>query len=334
MAPDAVTELADELDALALETGFSGVVGVERDGGGFARAYGLADRGWEIPNTVDTRFATASGTKSFTALAVIGLVEEGRLELGTTARSLLGADLPLIADDVTVEHLLAHRSGIGDYLDDDADLTAYLMPVPVHELDGTESFLTVLDGFETRFAAGTEFSYCNGGYVVLALIAERAAGEPFHELVRRRVFEPAGMSDSAFLRSDELPGGTATGYLRIDGAWRSNVFHLPVRGSGDGGAYTTLADVGAFWRALDAGAIVPPEWVAQMTRPRSAAGTMRYGLGFWLEPEGDAVQLEGCDAGVSFRSAHSRSGGWTYTVLSNTTDGAWPLARFLRQRLA
>ena len=330
---DAATVPADELDALALEAGFSGVVRLAGAGGTFARSYGLADRAWEIPNTVETRFATASGTKSFTALAIMGLIEEGRLALGTTARSVLGADLPLIADDVTVEHLLAHRSGIGDYFDDDADLTAYLLPVPVHELHFTESYLAVLDGFETRFAADADFSYCNGGYVVLALIAERVAGEPFQELVQRRVFEPAGMRDSAFLRSDELPGRTARGYLQVDGVWRSNVFHLPVRGSGDGGAYTTLADVGAFWEALDAGRIVSRESVAEMTRPRSSPGTMRYGLGFWLEADGDAVQLEGCDAGVSFRSVRSSSRGWTYTVLSNTTDGAWPLARFLRDHV-
>lgn len=72
-------------------------------------AYGFADRAHEVPNTADTQFALASGSKGLTALAVMSLVERGTLGLGTTARSLLGDDLPLIADDVTVEHLLAHR---------------------------------------------------------------------------------------------------------------------------------------------------------------------------------------------------------------------------------
>ena len=64
------------------------------------------------------------------------------LELSTTARSVLGGDLPLIDDGVTVEHLLAHRSGIGDYLDESAepDINDYLMPVPVHELATTEQY--------------------------------------------------------------------------------------------------------------------------------------------------------------------------------------------------
>ena len=238
------------VDRVAAETSFSGVVRVDRGGDVvLAVAYGDADRRWGIANTPDTRFAIASGTKGLTALAVVTLIEDGTLELATTARSLLGGDLPLVDDAVTVEQLLAHRSGIGDYLDEDADmdLNDYLMPVPVHQLVRTEDFVGVLDGYPTKFPAGERFSYCNGGYMVLALIAERASGVPFHDLVAQRVCAPAGMSDTEFLRSDELPGRTAVGYLDVDGRWRSNVFHLPVRGNGDGGIYTTVDDVRTLW---------------------------------------------------------------------------------------
>ena len=137
------------MDSLAGAEGFSGVVRVDRgDDIELASAYGLAHRGYEIANTVDTQFALASGTKGLTALAVVSLIEEGSLAFSTTARSVLGQDLPLIGDDVTIEHLLSHRSGIGDYLDEEADLdvTDYLMPVPVHELATTEQYLAVLGG--------------------------------------------------------------------------------------------------------------------------------------------------------------------------------------------
>ena len=96
-----------------------------------ARAYGFAHRGFGVANTVDTRFGIASGTKGFTALTVMSLIEEGRLSLTTTARSVLGGDLPLIDDGVTVEQLLAHRSGIGDYFDEDLD-----RPITDHVLRG------------------------------------------------------------------------------------------------------------------------------------------------------------------------------------------------------
>ena len=330
--------LAEELDAIAAETAFSGVVRVDRgDEVEVARAYGLAHRGYGISNALDTRFATASGAKTFTALTVVSLIEDGLLELATNARSVLGEDLPLIDDAVTVEHLLSHRSGIGDYFDEDLEqeLTDYLLPVPVHELATTEQYLAVLDGHPSKFAAGERFSYCNGGYVVLALIAERASGVSYYDLVSRRVCEPAGMDDTAFLRSDQLPGRTAVGYLEPDGLW-TNVLHLPVRGTGDGGIYTTLADMRAFWDALCAGRIVSKEWVAEMVRPRSEVPDeslpRRYGLGFWLHPTTDTVFLEGSDTGVSFRSVRNPHSSLTYTVISNTTEGAWPVGRHLRDR--
>jgi CubicO group peptidase (beta-lactamase class C family) len=207
--------------------------------------------------------------------------------------------------------------------------------VPVHELASTEQYVAALDGYATKFAPGERFSYSNGGYVVLALVAERASGVPFAELVSERVCAPAGMASTAFLRSDELPGRAAAGYLHDDGL-RTNVLHLPVRGSGDGGIYTTAADVHLFWRALFDGRIVPREVVAEMTRPRSDAPElhMRYGLGFWLHELGDAVMLEGADAGVSFRTVHDPARDTTHTVLSNTTRGAWPITKRLDELLS
>jgi CubicO group peptidase (beta-lactamase class C family) len=331
--------LERELDSIASKTAFSGVVRIDRaDRIELEKAYGLAHRGYEIPNQVDTRFAIASGAKGLTALAVVSLIEDGLLGLSTAARSVLGEDLPLIDDAVTIEHLLSHRSGIGDYLDEEVwlDLSEYPIPVSVHKLARTEDYLAVLEGHPTKFAPGERFAYSNGGYVVLALIAERASAVPFHELVRQRVCEPAGMRDTAFLRSDELPGRTALGYLTIDGEWRTNVFHLPVRGSGDGGIYSTVADVSSFWRAFFAGQIVSRDWVGEMVRARSdvPSESMRYGLGFWLHESTDTVLLVGDDAGVSFCSVHDPRSRVTHTVISNASDGAWPITEYLDDRLA
>ncbi len=325
------------IDAVAVRTGFSGVAHVVRAGTfELAKAFGLADRAHRIPNGLSTRFSLASGSKAMTALAVVSLIEDGSLDLSTTARSVLGGDLTLIDDGVTIEHLLSHRSGIGDYLDEDAGhaITDHVMPVPVHELASTEDFLAVLDGHAAVFPPGDRFAYCNGGYVVLALIAERISGTPFHELVRLRVCEPAGMGDTAFLRSDELPADAAIGYLTDDDP-RTNIFHLPVLGSGDGGIYSTAADIRTFWTSFSSGQIVADRWVAEMVRPRSDVPreSSRYGLGFWLHATSDAVMLEGYDAGVSFRSVHDPSSAITHTVISNTSEGAWAITRLLDERL-
>jgi CubicO group peptidase (beta-lactamase class C family) len=330
--------LGASVDRIAAETRFSGVVRVDRGGDvQLAKAYGLAHRGHGVPNAIDTQFGIASGTKGLTALTVVSLIEEGRLEMTTTARSVLGEDLPLIEDGVTIEHLLAHRSGIGDYFDEEIDrpITDYVLAIPVRELDATERFLRVLDGYPSKFSPDERFSYCNGGYVVLALIAERSSGTPFHELVEQRVCWPAGMRDTRFLRSDELPGRAALGYLQEDGP-KTNIFHLPVRGTGDGGIYSTAADISSLWAAMFAGRIVSMDRIAEMVRPHSYAPdkSARYGLGFWLHQSRDVVELHGYDAGVSFRSVHDPVEGLTYTVISNTSEGAWLITEHLDELLA
>ena len=114
------------------------------------------------------------------------------------------------------------------------------------------------------------------------------------------------------------------------------MFHLPVLGSGDGGIYSTAADISAFWRSLFTSKIVPAGWVAEMVRPCSdvPAESMRYGLGFWLGMHDGTVMLEGLDAGVSFRSVHDPSSAVTHTVISNSSDGAWPITLRLDELLA
>ncbi len=320
---DADTVRDGLLQAVAVAP-FSGAVLVEQDGDVvLAQGLGLADRRSGTPNEVTTRFGVASGTKLLTALVVVSLVEQGRLALTTPAREVLGPDLPLIDDDVTVEQLLCHRSGIGDYLDETlyADIADFELPVPAQRLSTTAAYLEVLDGHAMASAPGERFDYNNGAYVVLALIADRVGGEPFYALVDRVVCSPAGMVSTAFLRSDELPGGVALGYLDHDGL-RTNVFHLPVRGSGDGGVYTTAPDVSRLWRSFLDGRIVAPSSVDLMLAPRRAEpdADLDYGLGVWLHHDG-VLEIHGYDVGVSFRSLHHRGTRTTCTALANTGDG-------------
>jgi CubicO group peptidase (beta-lactamase class C family) len=168
--------------------------------------------------------------------------------------------------------------------------------------------------------------------VLLSIAAELATGRSFYDLVDERVTRPAGMVDTDYPRSDRLPSVAAIGYL-ADG--RSNVLHLPVRGAGDGGAYSTARDFETFWRSLFAGRILPLPAVERLVAPRTdvPAERRRYGLGFWLRGDRDTVMLEGSDAGVSCRTAHDRSSGLTYVVISNVSNGAWPLVRLLEDRL-
>ena len=319
----------EALSQAAARGRFSGLVTLDVPGErAETHAFGHAHRGLELPPTRSTRFALASGAKAFTALAVLRLVQEGALRLDAPVRPVLGGDLPLIHDDVRVEHLLEHTSGIGDYLDESAGWESddHVLPVPVHTLDETEAFVPIIDGFEQAFTPGERFAYCNGGYIVLALLVERVSGGSFHSFVEREVCARAGLGATGFLRNDELPGDAALGYLYDEGL-RTNVLHLPVRGNGDGGIYSTADDLHRFWGALTSREIVGEEMFQVLTTPRHEVPEegMRYAAGLWLHEAAPLLVIEGADAGVSFRSTHDPATGATVSVLGNTSDGAWPV---------
>jgi CubicO group peptidase (beta-lactamase class C family) len=319
----------EALEEAATAGRLSGVVTIDLgDQRRFEACYGYAHRALAVPVTRQTRFALASGSKIMTALGVLRLVEAGILGLSDPVRPILGDDLPLIDDAVTIEQLLGHTSGIGDYLDEEAEWepSDYVLPVPVHTLADTEAFVPVVDGYPQVSAPGETFVYNNGGYIVLALVIDRLSEVGFHAWVEQEVCARAGLQHTSFLRSDDLPADAALGYLFEDGN-RTNVLHLPVRGNGDGGIYSTVGDLHRFWRSLLSGQLIAPELVQTMITPRHAADEgLRHGLGCHLHPSGPALLVEGYDAGVSMRSIHDPDTQTTATVLANSSEGAWAVA--------
>lgn len=308
---------------------FSGVVRVEQpDGSRVELARGFADRANNRPISTSTRFAVASATKGLTALAMMSLVEEGLLSLEAPVVEWVGGRLPLIDKRVTVGQLLEHTSGIGDYLDEEqlGDIDDHVLDVSAHTLDAPSDYLDLLAPLSQVSEPGSVFAYNNSGYVLLSIIVEQITGS-FHDAVHDRILLPAGMSAAGFFRSDDLPADVALGYLE-DG--RTNVFHLPVIGAGDGGIYLGLDDVSALWDALFDGRLVSPSIVRSMTEPRNSGTNGDYGMGFWVRPDGQRVWLEGMDPGVSFFSERDPASGMTYTVMSNTSSGVWPIGKRFR----
>ena len=159
--------------------------GIDEAGAVTELAFGLADRAHNLPNTPDTRFGMASGTKTFTALAVLSLVADGTMGLDDPARRWLGDDLPQISDGVTLRRLLSHTSGVGEGIDDDAEVDVHLLPGAPHSYESPEDYLSVIDR-PMQAEPGTEFFYNNSGFVLLGLLAQRASGVGYHDLVRQR----------------------------------------------------------------------------------------------------------------------------------------------------
>lgn len=322
----------DLLDRWAVESGFSGTVGIRRGGRDLYRAYGLRDRAEGLPNGINTAFGCASATKFFTALAAGRLVDEGRLRLDTAVGELSPELSGFIDPTATIEELLRHRSGCYDYLDEDLieDYDAFELPLAPYKLLSPMDYLPMFRGHAPKSARGEREAYSNGGYVILAACIELAAGEPYQDYLEREVLAKAGMSHSGFYRFDALPADTAKGYL--DDGLATNAYRLPLRGGGDGGLYLSAPDLSRFWDAFAAGVILSPALATTFTKPfADAASAMGCGLTVVREPA--SLSISGYDLGVGAYSAYWPDSEDVVTVLSNRTGGDGDLLDLILQAL-
>ena len=343
--PIPLAELEEVLAQPRASESFSGVVSLRQgDTVLFEAAYGDAIRSESIPNRVDTRFQIASGCKIFTSVAINQLFEQGRLAPDTLLRDCVGVPLPHFAPDITVQQLLTHTAGVPDYFDEAVtdDYEALWRQVPMYTIRRPADFLPLFQDKPMQAPPGSTFVYNNGGYVLLGLIVEQITGTPFAEYIAQQIFRPAGMADSGYFASNQLPPHTAYSYIENgDGTWRNNIYAVPIVGGPDGGAYTTAADMARFWQSLQAYTLLNAETTARLLWPYAETGSPppydHYGRGVWIEAGVAGIRkyfVEGSDPGVAFRSAIYPAQGLTLTILANTGRTLWPLFREIEALVA
>ena len=202
------------------------------------RGYGLANVERRVPITSETAFDVGSVIKQFAAAAVLLLVEEKRVSLSDDIRKHL-PELPDYGHTVTVDHLLTHTGGIRDWLD--------ALP-----LRGGETALTVTLGRrQLDFAPGEKFEYSNGGYELVKEIVARTTGMPFGEFARRRLFDPLGMTSTAYLANGVNVPNLALAYEKAGNGWRQSM--MPGRARGGGALFSTAPDLVIWNDALTSG---------------------------------------------------------------------------------
>ncbi|MDI3288716.1 serine hydrolase domain-containing protein [Polyangium sp. 15x6] len=235
----------------------------------FSAGHGSANDERALPVTTSTRFCIGSMGKVFTAVAIMQLVEQGRLGLSDPlARHLPDYANRSLAERVTVEQLLTHTGGTGDIFGPQYDANA-------GALETTADLVRFYGAREPLFEPGSRWGYSNYGFVLLGAILERVTGKPYEAVFHERIFGPAGMpaTSQAFAssRATAMPytGAGATGRKAL----------APYEGLPAGGGYSTVEDLQAFVVALRRGALVSAATLAAMTAPRVVAGTSHWGLG-------------------------------------------------------
>jgi len=263
---------------------FAGTFAVGRDGQvRRTRSWGESDRERGTKNDVNTRFRVGSMYKMFTAVAVLRLVEQGRISLDASLKTYL-PDYPnaALADAVRIRHLLTHTGGTGDIFT--AEYNAQRESIREHA-----DYLRLFGARATDFVPGSDESYSNYGYVLLGAVIERVSGQSYHAFVQEHVFKPAGMQNTGAEPEEKARDGISIGYTQSENGWVDNRNLLPWRGTAAGGGYSTVGDLLRFGDALLKGRLLSAKTLAEATHAQAPSGI--YGFGFQLGGDGDTRQF-------------------------------------------
>lgn len=273
-AGDDFAERAHALVAPYIEAGlFSGVILVAKDGRPvFRRAYGLADRAWEIPNTPQTHFRIGSLTKAFTAAAVLKLGEGGRLGLDDSLRRWVPS-VPQAWAGVSLRHLLQHRSGIINF----TALPNYYDQIA--RVDHTPAQIVALTAADPLlFPPGERFEYSNTNYVLLGMVIEAASGLSYEAYLRENILAPLGLKETGYDDLTVILPRRAAGYRRGRAQWRNAVPMAASSAYAAGALYSTVDDLLAWDGALAGPRLLSDASRAAMFEDRGTG----YGLGWFV----------------------------------------------------
>jgi len=252
---DQVVRASSDADA------FSGAVLVARDGRILLdQGYGLANREWNIPNDGDTKFRLGSLTKQFTAVSIMLLNQQGKVDLDAPIKTWL-PQAPAAWDAVTARHLLSHTAGIPNF-------TAF----PDYEALKTQpaTMEQLIARFSDRpldFAPGARFAYSNSGYILLSAIIEAASGQTYADFVTANLFAPLGMTDSGYDRHDAILPRRASGYAPgATGVVNADYVDMSIP-TGAGALYSTTHDLLKWEQGLFGGRVLNPQSMTALTTP-------------------------------------------------------------------
>lgn len=238
-----------------------------------SEGYGLANLEHGVRVTPQTVFQSGSMGKQFTAMAVMMLVEEGKLSLDDRVSKHLS--VPSSWSRITVRHLLTHTSGLGDYPED----------FSLQEDHSESELLKMITAESLAFAPGAKWNYSNLGYVILGILIHKVTGEFYGELLQERIFGPLGMKNTRIINEADIIPHRAAGYVLKEGALKNQEWVAPaVNTTADGSLYFTAEDMAKWDEALEARKLLSAAGFEQMWTPAKLndGSAADYGFGWGI----------------------------------------------------
>ena len=332
----AADSLRAYVERLAARDVFSGTVLWAKGGVPIYRAaFGEANKDFAVKNTIDTKFNLGSMNKMFTAVAIMQLVEAGKVSLEDTLGKYVraGQMRPDVLSKVRVKHLLTHTSGLGSYFSDEWDRQSRALYRRV------DDWFPLIKDETLAFEPGARWAYSNTGMLVLGKVIESASGMDYFDYIREKIARPAGMTNTDAYDLDRVNRNLAVGYDPMPARggkaeYRNNVFMHVIRGGPAGGGYSTVEDLTRFAIALESGRLVSPASVRQLTSAKPELNSPQYGYGFMIERDGRSVGHGGGFPGINSQLDIYLDNDYTVAVMSNYSGGAQPVVERSRALLA
>ena len=326
------------LDELVSRDRFSGTVLFAKDGNVlFKKAYGLANKRYNIPNKTDTKFNLGSMNKMFTGVAIAQLAQQGKLSFNDPIiKHLPDYANREVAEKVTIHHLLTHTSGLDAYWDAMAEMDWT-------KLRSVADFAGLFVNDTLLFKPGEKFHYSNNGPIVLGLIIEAITGMDYHDYIRENISKPAGMINTDCYPMDSPVPNLAFGYTKYDyqdrrtDKWHNNLFKHSARGSAAGGGFSTVEDLLNFDIALRNHRLLNEEYTTIVTTGKEQMGgpEMMYGYLFGVATEQGQriIGHNGGAPGISAVLDMYFDSGYTVAIMSNYDEIADVVAHEIRTLL-
>jgi CubicO group peptidase (beta-lactamase class C family) len=337
-------QIADFLDRylenLVSKDRFSGTVLIAKDGKPFyTRVHGLASKRYNIPNQLDTKFNLGSMNKMFTGVAIMQLVEQGKVSVSDpVGKHLPDLPRPEIAERVTIHHLLTHTSGMQDYWEEVFDAHWW-------EIKTVSQLAELIFDDTLLFEPGTDFHYSNSGPIVLGMIIEEVTGQDYYDYVREHVYQLAGTINTDCYEMDTPVPNLAIGYTKMDycgdpnpgGGWRNNLFMHVAKGGPAGGGFSTVEDLLRFDIALRENRLISKQSFDTLTTGKVQMGPESMYAYLFQDQVVNGHRIVGHGGGapgINAKLDMYLDSGYTVAVMANYDGAAGTVARKIEELLA
>jgi len=285
-------ERADSLvSSYAASDRFWGTVLVAKNGRiEFEKPYGIVDLEWNVRTPIDAKYEIASLTKAFTAMAIVQLEATGKLKTSDHVSNFY-LQAPAAWNRITIEQLLTHSSGLpnNDLHDFNKGIAVPYTP---------DELITTFRDRPLKFSPGTDWSYTNTEYYLLAYIIEKVSGEKYGAYLAHHIFEPLGMKNSGFVPTTAVVSHLVQGYAHDGVVFRHRDYFDRSLEIGAGGVYSTASDMLRWSQALDGNTLVPASYMQQIFKGDNKGN---YGYGWFVtsDSHGQRIWHEGSDPGYA-----------------------------------